>query len=104
MAKDLIHVDADAINEQRLLRGLTREELAHRAGVSSNRVRLALRGGPIGLSAGRRIARALRVRLATLLIAPTGAAAEAAVAGAGHGNLLGFVEKRLGCGPEDARD
>jgi transcriptional regulator with XRE-family HTH domain len=78
VAKDLINLDGGAINDRRVLRGLTREELARRARVSPNRVRLALRGGPIGLAAARAVVRALRMRLVDVVVDGRGLASRSA--------------------------
>jgi transcriptional regulator with XRE-family HTH domain len=67
MAKGVIELDGAALNRARLQRGLSREALASRAGVSPNRVRLVLAGGPVGLRAASAVVRALGLRFADVV-------------------------------------
>ena len=67
MAKDLVLLDADRLNRERLKRGWDRKRLAELAGVSANALRPALAGEPVGLSVARRTAAALGIELCRLI-------------------------------------
>lgn len=70
MAKDLITLDSERLNLERLKRGWTRKELAARARVSVNSLRPSLDGESVGLSVAVRVTEALGIELRRVLRQP----------------------------------
>lgn len=64
---DLVQLDAEQIDRERVARGLTKLALARAAGVSNQSIHRAIHEGVAGLRVARGIARVLKVELRTLL-------------------------------------
>jgi transcriptional regulator with XRE-family HTH domain len=68
--RDLVVLDAVAVNHKRILLGLSRKALAARAGCSVTPVLNAVAGRPVSLAVASRLATTLGLRLERLIIFP----------------------------------
>jgi transcriptional regulator with XRE-family HTH domain len=77
---EMVVLLGSAVRERRLLRSMTRPELAQKAGCSRRSIWVAETTGRVSFATAKRIAAALKVKVGGLIVHEAGAAEEGGVA------------------------